>query len=174
MISAFPFLLHTIANCFIHSHYPFLSDPYQIIFNQSFDILSFPSNFFGNPNNSNLIYTFSHSILSNSILANPVLSNSLLFITILSKLTFSNPNLSNPIRSNPFQTNSLKSVPFEFNTLLSNLSKLILFKLSFPMQVDSMLSNLLLSNPIQPNSYNTIEAFQSLHDQSNPFQSNCS
>ena len=101
MISAFPFLLHTIANCFIHSHYSFLSD--QILFNQSFDILSFPVIFFGIPNHSNLIYTFSHSILSNSILANPVLSNSLLFITILSKLTFSNPNLYNPSTSNPFQ-----------------------------------------------------------------------
>ena len=46
MISAFPFILHTIANCFIHSHYPFLSDPYQILFNQSFDTLFFPIQLF--------------------------------------------------------------------------------------------------------------------------------
>ena len=162
-MSAFPFILHIITNCSIHSHYPFLSDPYQILLNQFFDILSFPVNSFGNQNDFNPIYTFSHSILSNSILANHVLFNSLLFIKSLSKFRFSNPNLFNPIWSNPFQTNHLKSVPFEFNTLLSSWSKLILFKPSFPMQVNSLLSNLLLSNPIQPNSYNKRKSFPILY-----------
>ena len=97
IISAFPFILHIITNCSIHSHYPFLSDPYQILLNQFFDILSFPVNSFGNQNDFNPIYTFSHSILSNSILANHVLFNSLLFIKSLSKFRFSNPNLFNPI-----------------------------------------------------------------------------